>query len=330
MHRQDLIHPLDFVYYPVLAAFGILVNLLAIVILSRGKCGLTKGITYYLVSMAVGDLLVIISDVILYKIVYFYFRGSFFDTSLMCRLIVLLYASCQDCAVWLTVAFTFDRFVAICCQQLKTKYCTETTAAVVIAVVCTIFCLKCIPWYFAFGPRYVTNNVQWDCLLTTNFHASKAWAAFAWLHRILTPLLPFALILLFNVLTVRNILIASKVRKGLRGCNSGEKQHDPEIANRNKSVILLFSISGSFILLWTTYVVYFLYVRITKAFYHTSFSDPLFIVQQAGSMLQLLSSCTNTSIYAVTQAKFRNEMKNGVKYLFTLMFKLIKCKRNSK
>ncbi|XP_067858778.1 probable G-protein coupled receptor 139 [Heptranchias perlo] len=328
MHRQELIHPLDFTYYPILAAFGIPVNLLAIVILARGKCGLTKCITCYLVSMAVGDLLVIITDVILYKIVYYYFQNSLFDTTPMCRLVVVLYASSQDCSVWLTVAFTFDRFIAICCQQLKTKYCTEKTAAVVIAVVSTIFCLKCIPWYFAFGPRYVTNNVPWECVLKPIFYTSKAWAAFAWLHRIFTPLLPFGFILLFNVLTVKNILVASKVRRGLLGCNSGENHNDPEIANRKKSIILLFTISGSFILLWTTYVVYFLYVRITNAFYHTSFNDPLFKAQQAGSMLQLLSSCTNTSIYAVTQAKFRNEVKNAMKYLFTHIFKLIKCRNN--
>uniref|UniRef100_UPI00398EEC81 probable G-protein coupled receptor 139 n=1 Tax=Pristiophorus japonicus TaxID=55135 RepID=UPI00398EEC81 len=325
MHRQELIHPLDFIYYPILAAFGIPVNLLAIVILSRGKCGLTRCITFYLVSMAVGDLLVIITDVMLYKIVYYYFRSSFFDTTPICRLIVVLYASSQDCSVWLTVAFTFDRFVAICWQQLKTKYCTEKTAAVVITVVCVIFCLKCIPWYFAFGPRYVINNVQWDSILTVTFSNSKAWAAFAWLHRIFTPLLPFGLILLFNVLTVKNILVASKVRSRLRGCNPGENHNDPEIANRKKSIILLFTISGSFILLWTTYVVYFLYVRITNTFYHTSFNDPLFKVQQAGSMLQVLSSCTNTSIYAVTQAKFR---KDAVKYPLTLIFKLIKCENN--
>ncbi|XP_069768309.1 probable G-protein coupled receptor 139 [Narcine bancroftii] len=303
------------------------INVLAIVILSRGKCGLTKCITYYLVSMAVGDLLVIVSDVILYKIVYYYFGGSFLNTTVMCRSIVVLYAASQDCAVWLTVAFTFDRYIAICCQQLKTKYCTEKTAMVVIAVVCTMFCFKCIPWYFAFGPRYAMENVQWDCILTQTFHTSRAWAAFAWLHRILTPLLPFGFILFLNVLTIKNILIASKVRRGLRDCGSSQKQHDPEIANRNKSITLLITISGSFMLLWTTYLVYFLYVRITKAFYHNSFNDPLFKVQQAGTMLQLLSSCTNASIYVVTQAKFRNEVKNAAKYLFILLFQFIKCKK---
>ncbi|XP_059508891.1 probable G-protein coupled receptor 139 [Stegostoma tigrinum] len=324
MHRQELIHPLDFIYYPVLAAFGIPVNLLAIVILSRGKCGLSKCITYYLVSMAVGDLLVIITDVILYKIVYYYFRGSFFDITPMCRLIVVLYASSQDCSVWLTVAFTFDRFIAICCQQIKRKYCTSETAAIVIIVVCVLFCLKCIPWFFAFGPRHVINNVQWDCILTQTFSNSEMWTVFAWLHRIFTPLLPFGLILLFNIMTVKNILVASRARKNLRNSHHGENYSDSEIANRRKSIILLFTISGSFILLWTTYVVYFLYVRITNAFYHTSLNDPLFKAQQAGSMLQLLSSCTNTSIYAVTQNKFRKEMRDAVKYLIAPIFKLIK------
>ncbi|XP_067865932.1 uncharacterized protein [Heterodontus francisci] len=43
-------------------------NLLTIVILSRGKCGLSKCISRYMVAMTTADLLVLIFDVILYEI----------------------------------------------------------------------------------------------------------------------------------------------------------------------------------------------------------------------------------------------------------------------
>ncbi|XP_067836645.1 probable G-protein coupled receptor 139 [Heptranchias perlo] len=110
------------------------VNLVAIVILSRGKCGLSKCITRYLVGMAAADLLVVITDVLMWRIVEIYFPVSFLTITPVCRLILNLSFAVTAASVWFTVVFTFDRFVAICCQKLKTKYCTEKTAAVVIGV----------------------------------------------------------------------------------------------------------------------------------------------------------------------------------------------------
>ncbi|XP_078082247.1 putative G-protein coupled receptor 139, partial [Mustelus asterias] len=292
-------------------------NVVALAILSRGKCGLSQCITQYLVAMAVADLLVVIFDVILYRISYIYFRGSFLDITPVCCVIIVLLNASTDTSVWLTVTFTFDRFVAVCCQKLKKKYCSKEMSAVIIVTVCLLSLLKCIPWYFVFGPQVIINNIPWDCVVKPHYFSSFWWALFAWLHRIFTPLLPFALILLLNVLTIRHILGASRVRRRLRHHSNGENDNDPEIKSRRKSIILLFAISGSFILLWMTGVLYFLLLRITGAYYYKGPFDPVFILQQTARMLQLLSCCTNTCIYTVTQTKFREELRNAVLYLFT-------------
>uniref|UniRef100_UPI00398F76B1 probable G-protein coupled receptor 139 n=1 Tax=Pristiophorus japonicus TaxID=55135 RepID=UPI00398F76B1 len=292
-------------------------NLVALVILSRGKCRLSQCISRYLVAMAGADLLVVIFDVILYRISYIYFRGSFLDITPMCCIIIVLLNAVMDTSIWLTVTFTFDRFVAVCSQKLKIRYCTKEMATVIIVTVCVLSLLKCIPWYFVFGPRYVINNIPWDCNVKPSYFSSFGWALFAWLHRIFTQLLPFALILLLNILTVRHILEVSRVRRKLQGHSSGEKDSDPEMKDRRKSIALLFALSGSFVLLWITGVLYFLFLRITNAYYYKGPYDPVFILQQTTCMLQLLSCCTNTCIYAVTQTKFREELKNAVTYLFT-------------
>ncbi|XP_067870086.1 probable G-protein coupled receptor 139 [Heterodontus francisci] len=317
-------NPVFAILYPILAALGVPVNLLAIVILSRGRCGLSRCITRYLVSMAVTDLLVIVTGVILNRISGIYLRRSFlFITPVCCLSNALVYAA-RDCSVWLTVAFTFDRFVAICCQNLKTKYCTRKTATRVIAIVCTLGCFKNIPWYFVYKPLYIINTVPWYCSIKLIFYSSLVWTTFHWSDRILTPCIPFLLILLLNALTVRHILASSGDRRRLRAHSNGENRSDPEIESRRKSVVLLFSISGNFILLWTVYVVDFLYVRITNDYYFagSNFNDPKFILQESGNVLQLLSCCINTFIYTVTQSKFRAELKNGIKYSRRLLVKM--------
>uniref|UniRef100_UPI00398E7463 probable G-protein coupled receptor 139 n=1 Tax=Pristiophorus japonicus TaxID=55135 RepID=UPI00398E7463 len=315
------IGPVYAIYYPVLAAVGTPSNLVAIVILSRGKCGLSICITHYLVGMAATDLLVIVSAVILNRIGGIYFRDSWVSTTPACSLSTVLVYTARDSSVWLTVAFTFDRFVAICCLELKTRYCTVKTAAVVIAAVCVLSCLKNIPFYFTYQPLYVVNRVPWFCDIKLSYYTSPVWKAYDWLDRILTPCLPFFLILLLNVVTVRHIIAANRARRGLRGNRDSENHRDVEMENRRKSIILLFAISLSFLLLWITYVVHFLYVRIIGDSYFTgfNFNDQRFVLQESTNMLQLLSSCTNTFIYAVTQTNFREELKNAVKYPLTFV-----------
>uniref|UniRef100_UPI00398E3695 probable G-protein coupled receptor 139 n=1 Tax=Pristiophorus japonicus TaxID=55135 RepID=UPI00398E3695 len=310
------------IYYPIIAAVGIPANVVTIVILSRGKCGLSRCITRYLVTMAAADLLVIITDVILFRINDYYFPTTFLYITPVCSFLIALMRAVTDISVWLTIAFTFDRFVTICCQKLRTKYCTEKTASLVIGTVCLLFCIKNIPWFFTFEPYYTIDHVPWGCKAKPEYYTVTAWVTFDWIHRCFTPLLPIFLILLLNALTVRYIFAASRVRRRLRGSKKDVNHNDPEMENRRKSIILLFAISGNFILLWMAYVIYFLLYRIANHYYSTGFNDPMLIADFTSYMLLLLSCCTNTCIYAVTQAKFRDELKNGLKYPLRIIFNL--------
>ncbi|XP_067879933.1 probable G-protein coupled receptor 139 [Heterodontus francisci] len=304
--------------------------MVAILILSRGKCGLSKCITRYLVAMATADLMVIVCNIILYRIADLYWWDSFLLYTSVCRFVLYLAPTAIDCSVWLTVAFTFDRFVAICCQKLKTTYCKEKIAAVVIGILSLLFSLKNIPWAFQYVPYDTINHIPRECIVSSNIYILLQWISFSWIDQLLNPLLPFFLILLFNTLTVRRIVVASRARNTLRDYSNSKNDKDPEMMNRRRSIILLFSISSCFILLWMTAVVYFIFYRIKCVFYRRTLYSPFENFKQAGVMLQLLSSCTNTAIYAVTQRKFREELLIAFKYPFTLIYKLTKlCKRQN-
>ncbi|XP_078059210.1 putative G-protein coupled receptor 139 [Mustelus asterias] len=299
-------------------SFYLTANLVTIVILSRGRCGLSRCITYYLIAIALTDFLVIITAIILNRIGRIYFQNSVLSTTPACTLSALLVYVARDMSVWLTVAFTIDRFVAICCQGLKARYCTEKAALLVIGIVCALSCVRNVPFYFTYQPLYTLDGVPWFCAVKSSYYTVPAWQAYDWLDHILTPFLPFLLILFLNALTVKHILAASRARRRLRGT---ESHGDPEMANRKRSIILLFAISLSFLLLWVTYVVHFLYVRITGEGYRTSldFKDPRYILQEAANMLQLVSSCNNVFIYTVAQTKFREDLKKVLLCPFTTL-----------
>lgn len=251
---------------------------------------------------------------ILYEIKEAHFPHSFFNYTPICRLhLTLIYIS-LDCSVWLTVSFTFDRFVAICYQSLRTKYCTTKTALKVTTAVILLSILENIPVYFAFEPRVIINNVPWFCYVKSSFYTSPAWVVFLWVETALTPFAPYVLIILLNSLTIKNIIQANRVRSKFRANNKESCQNDQEADNRRKSIVLLIAISANFIFLWMVNLVCFICVQFTDTqFWASDSTDAFTIAEKCGYMLRCLSTCTNTFIYAVSQKHFREELKNMFK-----------------
>ncbi|XP_072892027.1 probable G-protein coupled receptor 139 [Hemitrygon akajei] len=303
-----------------MAAFGIPANTVTTAILYRGKCGLSSGITHYMMAMAISDLLVIIFQVLLQGIYIYYSPNSFLIRSTVCPAYVYLRIVSLDYSVWLTVSFTFDRFSSICCPKLRLRYCTDKTADLVIVSMCMLSCLKYIPFYFMYESRYVLDNVKYGCRPKTAYFTSIWWVAFSWMCNISLSLLPFALIIFLNGLTVRNIIASSRVRRRLKG----QECKDSETDNRRRSIILLFTVSGTSILLWTTGAVTFICTRITINFVGNDLTSPSNIANEVGVLLIRVSSCTNTCIYAMTQRKFRQELMNGIKSLIRFIIKPLK------
>ncbi|XP_059815428.1 probable G-protein coupled receptor 139 [Hypanus sabinus] len=300
--------------YPVIAAIGVPVNLVAIVILSRGKCGLSKGITRYLVAMAVADLAVVIIEVGYFQIVDAYRAYWLLLPPPFCFVHFAFCYVSLDCSVWLTVAFTFDRFVAICWSKIQAKYCNPRIAGGVIGTICVVFCLKNVPYYFLHQEAAIsTSGTKWKtCQSKGLLLLDPDFEWFSWVDRLLNPLLPFFLILILNVLTVRQILASSRVRRGLRGQRTGEKQQDPEMKSRRQSIVLLFTLSASFLICWATTTLVFILLRCLYTDLETSIR--LFMAQRVGAVIQLFSCCTNTFIYGVTQTKFREQLKTTALY----------------
>ncbi|XP_059509230.1 probable G-protein coupled receptor 139 [Stegostoma tigrinum] len=314
---------MQFIYYPILAIVAVPANIVTIVILSQEKCGLSRCVSHYLVAMAIADLLVIIFDLILRHIPFVYLEEHHFLEGIrVCNIhAVLLYAA-TDCSVWFTVTFTFDRFVAICCPNLRSKYCKVKTAAVVLATVTGLSCLKNIFWYFLFTHQYYHRSRPWFCRVTSIVKFSPVWSAIEFCHYVLTPGVAFILILLLNTLTVRHIAVTSRSRRRLHQQSNRKSTKDLEMKSRKNSIILLFLISGNFILLWSVSMVYSINWRMIFLGYESVYL-PLFVME-LGYMLQMLSCCTNTVIYVIAHPKFRQHLKNILHYPFTPIVKCIK------
>ncbi|XP_048379894.1 probable G-protein coupled receptor 139 [Stegostoma tigrinum] len=321
-HRiKYVLRVIQAIYYPLLAIVGLTVNIVTIVILSRGKCGLSRWITRYLVAMSAADLLVVILDLMLRHIpIVFKEQFIFLKSVPLCNIHAVLLYTAIDCSVWFTVAFTFDRFVVLCCSKLKSSYCTERTAAVILGTMTVLSGLKNIFWYFMLTGLYRLHKDPWFCNVSTSVQFSLVWRSIEFVHYIFTPIIPFVIILLLNAFTAKHVFMNTNVRKRLRTQSIVRNVRDAEMENRRRSIILLFLISANFILLWSILVISTLWMRMTLLGYAV-WIDRFW--RDIGFMLQLLSCCTNTCIYVVTQKMFRNQLKNVLRCLFTLKFQAI-------
>ncbi|XP_041068293.1 probable G-protein coupled receptor 139 [Carcharodon carcharias] len=298
-------------------------NLMTILILYRGKCGLAKGITCYMAAMAVGDLMVLFFNVVVSQIVNYHFPDSLLKYTYACRFTVFMQGTSIQLSIWFTISFTFDRFIAICCQELKSKYCTAKTAKVIITTVCVVNVLINVPMPFRYEPYYVLNNVQWGCRTVTQYFTSQAWTAHRWITNLSSALLPIPLLLLLNSLTARHILVASRARKALKSSSNGDTASDPELKNRRTSIILLFTISGSFVVLSAPITLIHICVGVTQTVTFQG-SNSLYLAIRTTFLLMCTSSCTNTCIYALAQRRFRVEIKDMAKHLYSVIIQLCK------
>ncbi|XP_069798538.1 probable G-protein coupled receptor 139 [Narcine bancroftii] len=265
--------------------------------------------------MGMADLMCVVIGVLLEQVNYIYIFAPYLLFTPICTLTLVLRYGAMDCSVWLTVALTFDRYVAVCGVRLRERYCTERTATVVMVIVTIWGCVKYVPYAFAIKPLVLIDHLPWHCVAKAEYSTSSFWRIYTVFISVTTPLLPIGLIVLFNALTVRHIVAANDIRRVLR--KNIVKETDLEAGNRRKSMELLFFLSANFILLWIPYVVFQSKWQTQNYFYTDRYrSTPTYILQQCAYMLQFLSTCTNTCIYTLSQRRFREELQIAVKYLF--------------
>ncbi|XP_059832406.1 probable G-protein coupled receptor 139 [Hypanus sabinus] len=315
---QPAILTIGDVFYKALLILGIPANVVTLLTLQLRDCGISKNTTIYLVSMATSDLLVLIFYVGMSRILVPHFPQFFRYYPMACRFDLIMMFAVVDCSVWLTVSFTFDRFVAICFQGFKQRYCTTKTAAFIVSTVYLLTYARNFQYYFTVVPYFVYGGQEIGCKKNPAIYSDPGWKAFYWLQTILTPFAPYVTIVCFNVLTIRHILVASRVRQSF---HSDGASRDSEMQNRQRAMVFLFGASASFILLWMSTVGLFLFSRITNRYSFRNYNDPFAVINEMSRMLRILNCSSSTCMYALSQYKFREELKKCGKFLKTLIWK---------
>lgn len=328
--RQDLLN--DFPEYmrpnrflriyvpPVLLVLGTIGNLLSFIIMAKNMLKIS---TYsYLAVLAVMDLMVLYIGLLRMWV------GNFspdlqHSSNLLCKTVTFLGYVSSVTSVWLIIAVTIERFIAVKFPLRAPRMCNVTRARIVIITVVSAICILNSHIFWTVELRYISHNgtVSSECDASYD-HIVLVKAVWPWVDAAVYSFVPFVIITILNILIVRQVLYARERRTKMQNMeltanflrpNKSQKRQNE---SSKKLTCMLLAVSFTFLL--TTLPMNML--QIVTVFvgseddsntYMKRFAQ-LTLARTVVELLMYVNHSVNFFLYCATGRKFRRQVKDMV------------------
>lgn len=215
------------------SCFGIIGNILSIIVLSHRQ--MRNSTSYYLISLAVYDMILLLFMSLFLALPTFYLEqdvleGYYFAYRYMHPFVYPVALIAQTGTVYTTLAFTVERYIAVCKPLHAANTCTMSRTKRVIFVIFLASVSYNIPRFL----EYRTTN-EWSdyynrtvpTIEYTTIGSNKMFQEIYFIYAYLCIMF----LLPFSVLTVLNILLIRAVRKAraTRNCMSSTNPKDTNL-----------------------------------------------------------------------------------------------------
>lgn len=292
---------------------------------------LSRSSTFYLMAMAVADTGVLVCIVVLELVVKFHSTQPFWARQPWCSVRDLFTYGSYNASTWLVVTFTAERFIAINTWSLKLRLCTARSALWAIGSIFVLSHLIAVPHLWANASEYDQQLGRWRCVY--NVQAPTLFIhALVGFQTLISYVLPFLIILTLNGLTLRQITKCNRIRPVCEPQVSpaspaptlGPMSLPPAPllrSRRRKSVVLLVTVSMTFLLLSVVRAVTQFILRTTSSpeLERQDYGLSLNVAADLGTMLCLTNAAVNMYLYAATQTRFRLEVIACAKHSLSVM-----------
>lgn len=230
----------------------------------------------------------------------------------------------SNTGIWLTVTFTVERFIVVCCPMKGKVWCTPKRAKHTLAGVCLAAALITVPEVFS---RSVTEKVDLTTNMTvlvekpTSFGNSTAYLlGYQYANQVLFTFLPLVLLSIFNSLLMRALVTAAKQRDLMtnsRACTatpnarsgSGGSSGACPSQDQQRITLMLVCIVIVFIVCQLPSAVAVLYMNFVKS---STTEERHLVLLSAGSVFNLLvmiNSAVNFIFYSAFSSRFRTTFR---------------------
>ncbi|XP_060598815.1 growth hormone secretagogue receptor type 1-like [Ruditapes philippinarum] len=298
---------------PVLLALGTFGNLLSFIIMAKS---MLKVSTYsYLAVLAIMDILVLYVGLLRMWVGQFSMDVQH-TSNAMCKLVNFLGYVSSDTSVWLIVAVTIERFIAVKFPLRAPRMCNVHRARFVILLIVTIICCINAHIIWTVELQYISNNgTKCDASLIHLVLVKDVWP---WVDAAIYSFVPFYVISILNSLIVRQVLFARKRRSQMQHVELTSKYssfvNKSQLKKSNESskklTIMLLAVSFTFLL--TTLPMNLL--QIVSAFFGSVADDAKRFAQMTlgrtiVELLMYVNHSINFFLYCATGRKFRRQVK---------------------
>lgn len=286
-------------------------NIMSFVIFWRRKCMFSKSSTFYLMAISLADTAVLVFIVVLELSIKYLTVEPFWSREPWCSLRDIFTYGAYNTSTWLVVAFTVERFLSITTYSLRKQVGNPQGTLWTICIIFALGHLLALPYYWAYVSIYRQDLQHWVCIYKHNATIQYTLTIVS-MQTIVSFILPFVIIGVLNGLTLRQISLVNRVHVI---CTSGQKGTPLLRSRKRKSVLLLVTVSMTFVLLSITRSITQLILR-TEGWVldRNDYSLSINVAADIGTMLSLSNAAINMYLYACTQSKFRQEVLTCVKH----------------
>lgn len=194
----------NFYYLAIIIIFGMVGNTLSFLVFTRTHLKLRSS-SYYLAALALADL----GFLLTLLVVWLNHVGvDLFNRQGFCQALVYSSSVCSCLSVWLTVAFTIERLIAVQYPLQRPYMCTVRRAKIIISVL-TLTTLTCHVYsLFTAGITDSGQDGKSTCDLLPAYY--KFMHVVNLLDTVLTLVIPFILIVVMNTLIAKNLIVFSR------------------------------------------------------------------------------------------------------------------------
>ncbi|XP_032688896.1 thyrotropin-releasing hormone receptor [Odontomachus brunneus] len=294
-----LLQNVELYYTPILVHLGLLGNCLSVCVFFGTKLRRASS-SIYLGALAISD-----SGFLVMIFIYWLsmIRVHLFNMSGFCQFSIYFSTLCSFLSVWLVVAFTVERYVAVKYPLQRQSLCTVARAKIVILCLTILAILLCSPVLWFSGLREVPTGNYTICSLAIGW---ETWASiYNGIDTVLTFALPLTMIVIFNTLIARNIYKLYHIRRTLTIESDASNERDARAARermpQTKITKMLLFVSSAFLCLNMPS-----FVLRVFAFYHKA--SWVVSVQHMCNVLFNTSFGINFILYCASGQNFRKEM----------------------
>uniref|UniRef100_A0A336L365 CSON002596 protein n=1 Tax=Culicoides sonorensis TaxID=179676 RepID=A0A336L365_CULSO len=275
--------------------FGILGNILSMVILSRPQ--MKSSISAVLFGLAACDTLLIVTSLLLFSLATIYpytrylFNYYYIWYPKLTPFIFPIAMAAQTASAYLTITVSFERFLVVYFPLQSRRWLNYERARIYVILILLFSFIFNIPRFFE-AMVLEDNHKEYGtiyCIRGTALRNNLVYIKFYvhWMYLIFNFFLPFTTLAFFNIMIYRQIRKANKERLRI----SRSEKREISLAMMLICVVIVFLLCNILALL----------LNILEAFFHMTLDN----VNHVSNLLVTINSSVNFIIYVIFGEKFK-------------------------